>query len=337
MPLCEEFDRPVQDYSRYAKAGLAAIALYRLNRFGIDQNGEAAADLGHDAFRLTSWVEEEDSLYGNALAISRPDDSGNNFINARFYRVNREKRQILPDYPKTIEVPRLITGIPDLKSQEGREWATDLAIHLDRDELDASVHMLTKAAAVFHASRLPAFDRYVYFALAESEADELERRFPGREEMIIPVDSTPEHILEWHDFIDLAQDRMDEEFGVGEEPQELFLQHEIGTKQYALNVYRHDGKLVSLQILCYDQGAWQGQIIELQQEIDEDDYTIGEVSPVWNRDDILRVVDQGMAMDQEMYDAYLKEAARNLGQTNNFAMSNVICLDKAPQQKRPAA
>lgn len=340
MSLHEEFDRPVQNYDRYSKDGLAAIALYRLSECGVAQGSgdDMLADLEGDAFRLNSWVDEDDSLFGNALAISKPDETGNSFMNAFLYKVNRDERLILPEYPKSIEVPRPITNISDLKSQEVQDWTSDLALDLDRDELEVALHMLTKAAMVFYSSRLPAFDKYVYFALCDSESEELKNRYPGRQEIVMPPESTPRHILEWREFIDLAHERMDEEFGSSQDdtPQELFLQHEIDTKHYALNIYRREGKLVSMQILCYEQGAWQGQFIELQHDEDEDDFTVGEVSPVWNRDELLKVTDEGMPMDEEVYDCYLKEAGRHLGQSNNFALSNVICLAKA-RRKRLAA
>lgn len=306
------------------------IMLYRLNDYGRVYDSDKAQELGHEAYRLTSWVDEEDCLFGSALAISRPDEGEGPYVNARLYKVNRDSREILSEYPKDIVVPRLITGIPDLKGDEVQEWVSDVLLYFDREELETSIHMIAKAAKVFHSKRPPAFDKYVYFALYDTEAEELSRRFPERPEITMPANTTPEHILEWHDFTRQVHRRMDRELGLGKEPQELFLEYETDNRRYAMNIYRREGQLASMQILsCQhyrDKDVWQGQFIEPTLDEESDDFIADQAGPVWDRDEITDAVRRGIPMREEVYEAYLQEAGRSLGQTSNFVLSNVICV-----------
>lgn len=323
MTISEEFDTPfdtpVQDYSRFSRSGLAQIALYHLSRCGVEQLGqtdEAETAASDDSFRLTSWVDPEDALFGNALAISRPYLHDETFMTAYLYKVNRDSREILDEYPKSIEVPRPIEGISDLRGDEARGWAAELAIFFDRDDLEHSLNMMTKAASVFYSKRLPCIDKYVYFALAESEADELGRRFPGRMEDLMrqPAGRPHEkqHITEWTEFMDAAGEVLRKNADPDRSISHVNMHCEIGDQTYYIKLAAENGELFGAQVLCEQDGKWQSQLFEIDPDRDEDGADLNMVNGMWDRAAILASLRHGQVIGSVTYDYYRSQAEKSI-------------------------
>lgn len=323
MTISEEFDSPfdtpVQDYSRFSRTGLAQIALYHLSRCGVEQLvqiDEAEASPNDDSFRLTSWVDPDDALFGNALAISRPYLRDDNFMSAYLYKVNRDTREILPEYPKSIDVPRRIEGIRDLRGDEARSWAAELAMFFDRDDLEHSLNMMTKSASVFYSKRPPCIDKYVYFALAESEADELGRRFPGRVEDLIPqLTSRPhekQHITEWTEFMNAASEVVMKNADPDRRISHVNIHCEIGDQTYYIKLAAENGELFGAQILCEQGGKWQSQLFEIDPDRDEDGADLNMVNGMWDRAAILASLRHGEVIGSVTYDYYRSQAEKSL-------------------------
>ena len=318
MTMHEEFDRPLNDYSRFSTTGLAQIALYRLSRLGLEHlehDSGPAADPDCDSFRLTSWVEPDDDLFGNALGISLPHMRDGVFMSALLYKVNRDEREILDGYPKTIDVPQPIERISDLKSDEARAWASDLTLYFDRSELETSVNMLYKAAVVFYSNHVPGLDKYVNCAVADSEVYELARRYPGRAEEPKPAGQTGErqHIAEWSDFTEAAGDLLARETNPEWQVSYVNVRKDVNGDEYYIKLAAEYGKLSGAQILC-DRGGnrWQSQLFDLRPDQPDDVADFNIINGMWDREAILASLSGGETIGNGTYEYYRSLAEQDL-------------------------
>lgn len=125
-------------------------------------------------YRLASWVEKSDSKFGYWLGISRTEviqETLDDFtVQATYYKVDREHRTIVEEYPKNFSTNSLSSVEEDGKK------ALDI---YETEDLPYAVSMLGKMAIAFkHLNYDNAIDKHVGMGIQLAHIDDLAKLYP---------------------------------------------------------------------------------------------------------------------------------------------------------------
>lgn len=338
-----------ESHERLAKGVISASVRYTEAVMTPETEKNAMEDISLpttslDEIHLGTLVESRDAHYGRALAVLLGEEA----VIGAYCLVGRDGEPEI----KTIKSLAIAQPSTYESNQDYKDEVEKLTLNFDKTELETILRILGKITIGQEiAQELSAFDRKAFkklevsaqrarieairrdretlkrlaaiepFTLYALHTSDLTKQslFPGKAtpELDHEIDLSPqrqiEHISEWMEFIEAANDRIKRESDLGLAVLCVNVQYEVDNKRYHVKLIAEHGQLAAAQVLCEDHtGHWQSQFFEINSDGDEDGAGLNMVSQMWNRPAILSSLQHGETIDNETYEGNRLLAENNL-------------------------
>lgn len=291
--------RDPENLQKYSNELLAKVVVNGLILCAQDQlKGNGPNPDCKESFRLTTFTKSEDERFGDALAISAPLAEPEELISCQFYRVDRNDHTVLPGYPKKFSVSIGIAG--NLQPESQQEKLLEI---YDKDELESSVILLSKASKVYDGAA-NVHDKIVFNAVTETYLDELAERERAERHKTTFTSSRPWHVSESTKLIKTAERIVAQKAQLDDNEIDLQYEHHDGNF-YLVRLKHYLGCLTSMTIAqrCVSQDWQTAEFDLIGSDIDESESQAID----WDEDALVNAVRRGSAIDRQIFDMYLRE------------------------------
>lgn len=298
--MSHEVLRDPEDLQKYPNQLLAQVIVNGLVLCAQDQIMGAGPNPGcKDSFRLTTFTKAADERLGDALAISAPLADADELISCNFYRVDRNDRQVLSDYPKRFSISTDISATHQLDFHKEKLIQT-----YDKDELESAVILLSRASKVYDGAD-NRHDKIVFNAVTESYLDELAKQERTAKQQLADKSDQRWRTSDPAKLIRTAERVVAQK----SEPKadEIALQYEhYDGSFYLVRLKHYLGSLTTMTIARQSESqTWRAANLDLDgTSNDEVDNPISG----WDEEALINAVSQGSPIDQQLFDMYLNES-----------------------------
>jgi hypothetical protein len=248
---------------------------------------------GSNAYRITSWVEQDDSRFGYALAISKVDfsDPANIAMEAKLFLADRLNHTLVEE-PKSVNIT----------SHSENSLGSTVIEELDTTEIMAVVGMIGKTSLSYkdNNSRL---DRDVALSLMNDNIDDLAALFPGRSE-IKPGQKKLDELMATSAFRGSIEERLsgtDTAFSHDGHCRELSLQHNVDGSLYAIKF----SEVANIYFVTVMGNI--GTTEELYDSFSDNDDEGREFPVYWDEKTLVSIVKDGTPISGQLFNTYVRD------------------------------
>ncbi len=353
-----QYDYPIGLYDLYySSCSLAEVAILSFGKQEKARANQCIEDLPYnsnsratpkESNQLSTLVAQGQTM-GHALAIAPSVEGGQAGTAGIFYTVNLDREPEVHS-AQTFFMPSVKHLAKDKQHDVVIE---DLISRFTKSELEALLRMSGKILDTMRLEdKMDAVEEDTYTARNE---ETLQRR-SGLEPNIVhalhdyslddlsaifPSSSATEasgyngetlHILEWNDFIQIAQSYFRREDDKRRPKATVALQHTDNRYHYVMRLQAEGGALTKIQLLRADlvTDEWKEQEFDLQSVQDEDDWETLQIDPGWDKHELMGAVQQGQPISNEVYKGYLVLAAED----PNTSIPEAVVINYVEEQKK---